>query len=348
MVVLGEKKMFNLLDLEKELKLKKIHSKYILCGNDENSIKDVVKRIKHIVLNKEFQELNYTEIDGANITLGELVNACETLPFMSEKKIVLVYRASYLKDNGDKAEESRFKEIKEYIKNIPEECVLIMYYIFENSREKESIKVKNLNKFAHVFKFEKLKGKSLEKKVEELFAKRKAQISRAEIAILCNLLDNNLDIVENEIEKLCTYAWNRKITRQDIELLVTKKNESDIFNLVDYISQKRPEKALDILDELIFKGELITGILRMIQRQFKLLLSIKIGINQGKSKEILSKQLRLHPYICEKMIAQSKKFTVISIRNAIEKCLDTERILKTSSTNPKIEMELLLISVTTL
>ena len=330
------------------MKLKKIHSKYILCGNDENSIKGAVEKIKNIALNKDFEELNYTEIDGANLTLPQLINACETLPFMSEKRMVLIYRASFLKDHGEKAEEGRFKEIKEYIKNIPQECVLIMYYIFDNPREKESLKVKGLNKFAHVIKFEKLKGKSLEKKVEELFAERKVDISKSELAIFCNLVDTNLDILENEVEKLCTYAWGRKITRTDIQLLVTQKNENDIFNLVDYISQKKPEMAIDILDELIFKGEMITGILRMIQRQFKLLLNIKIGSTQGKSKDILSKELKLHPYICEKMISQSKKFTLKSIRNAIEKCLDTEKMLKSTSTNAKTEMELLIITVTTL
>lgn len=332
--------------LEKELKEKKIFNKYIFCGNDEKTIKVAIEKIKKIAVGENFVELNYLQFDGITVTESEIVNACETLPVMNDKKIVVVYRANFLKDKCDKSEESKYKEIKKYISDIPEDCILVMYYIFENNRERESNKVKTLNKTTHVVKFEKLKGSTLQKKVKNLFDNRNAVISKAELAVFCNAVDSNLDVIENEVEKLSCYTMGREITRKDIEMLVSHKSENDIFNLVDYISQKRPEMAIDILDELIFKGELITGILRMIERQFKLLLNIKIGMNNGKSKDVLSRELKLHPYICEKMMVQSKKFTLKSIKNCMDMCLDTEKRLKSTSINPKTEMELLLINVT--
>lgn len=332
--------------LEKELKERKFHNKYIFCGDNEKTIKDTIKKIKKIAIDENFVELNYSEFDGISVTVSDIVNACETLPFMNDKKVVVIYRSNFLKDQCDKSEESKYKEIKKYLADIPKECILIMYYIFESNREKESYKLKSLNKIAHIVKFEKLKGKSLQKKVKDLFDKRKTNISTAELTMFCNAVDSNLDVIENEVEKLCCYTMGREITRRDIENIISHKSENDIFNLVDYISQKRPEMVIDILDELIFKGEAITGILRMIERQFKLLLNIKMGIKEGKTKDILSRELKLHPYICEKMMVQSKKFTLRSIINNIEMCLETEKRLKSTTINSKTEMELLLINIT--
>ena len=140
---------------------------------------------------------------------------------------------------------------------------------------------------------------------------------KSELVLFCSQIDNNMDIILNEIEKLASYAEGRDITKEDILAMMPQKSENDIFNLVDYLSQKNIKKALDILNELIFKGEKIPLILFMIGRQFNLLFNIKLGIESGKTKEILASELKLHPYICEKMISQSMKFTLKALREIL-------------------------------
>jgi DNA polymerase-3 subunit delta len=156
-----------------------------------------------------------------------------------------------------------------------------------------------------------------------------------------------MNIIQNEVEKLCSYAYNRDITKEDILLMLPQKSDNDIFNLVDTLSQKKVEKALDILNELIFKGEKVPYILYMVERQFNILLQIKFGLEEGKNKDVLAKELKLNPYICEKMIAQSRKFTMKGLKKAIHYCLSTEEALKSSSVNGKTEMELLILNTIT-
>ena len=66
----------------------------------------------------------------------------------------------------------------------------------------------------------------------------------------------------------------------------------------------------------------------MVTRQFNLLFNIKLGTESGKTKELLVNELRLHPYVCEKMISQSNKFTVKRLKRNIKLCLETEKIFK--------------------
>lgn len=330
--------------LEKKLKNNEFDNCYIFCGNDEKSIKTTIKNILKKTVDDSFIDLNYIQLDGLTVNCDEVINACETLPFMADKKVVTIYRANFLKDKCEKDREKVYKEIIKYMKNLPKECILIMYYIFDGEREKESNKVKRLSKTTCAVKFPKLKGNFLQKKVKAIFDKKNMKVSKSDLVLFCSCVESNMDIIENEVEKLYWYTYQRDIKSQDIYDILSHKNDNDIFNLVDYLSQMKPQKSLDILNELLFKGESVNMILRMIERQFKMLLDIKLGVQNGDTKEILSRELRLHPYICEKMMTQSKRFSFKKVQKSIELCLETEKILKSSSIDSKTEMELLIIN----
>jgi len=337
----------NYFEFEKHIKNGDIKNVYVFFGTDENLIKNSIKLISDRVINDELKELNYVKIDGSKADFSEIENAIETLPIMSDKRIIEVYRADFLDDkicNTKKEKNTMFNQIYKYCKHIPNYCILIMYMILGNDRDKPGKKLKSMDKVSYVVKVDKFKGDMLRKRVKELFLSRGKKIERAELALFCNEIDNNMNIIENEVEKLCSYTEERDIKKEDIYEMLPQKNDKDIFNLVDLLSQRKIKNALDVLHELIFKGEKIPYILFMIQRQFKLLFNIKIGVQTGKDKENLVRELKLHPYICEKMIAQSKKFELEQLERILEMCLESESRIKSTSYDNKIEMEMLIIN----
>ena len=340
--------MISFIDLEKKIKKNELENCYVFCGTDENLIKSYVKFIADRTLSREFTDLNYSKFDGSKTDFETIIDACETMPFMSDKKVVVVYRASFLEDSsGNKSsgdlKNKNFVLLNEYLSNPSPHCILIIYYVFSNDREKPSNKIKKLDKKSCVIKVDKLRGEFLQKKCKDLFESAGAKIGKSELTLFCGQVDNNMDIISNEIEKLVSFAAGREITKEDILAMMPQKSENDIFNLVDYLSQKNIKKALDILNELIYKGEKIPLILFMIGRQFNLLFNIKLGLEGGKTKDILASELKLHPYICEKMISQSTKFTLKRLKRNLELCVDTEKTLKSTSTDDKINIEVFMI-----
>ncbi|MDP4176748.1 MAG: DNA polymerase III subunit delta [Bacillota bacterium] len=337
----------NIDEMQNKINKGNIDGNYIFYGIEEQLMKENISQMKKTVLDKNFIDLNYIQFDGNSSSLEEVINVCETAPFLSDKKIVVVYRSSFLKggDSNEKEGNNKFNVLYKYLENPAPYTILIVYYVFEDEREKVSSKIKKLEKKAYCIKFDKLKGMYLEKKVKKIFDDNKKDIGKVELKFFCENVDPDMNIIFNEVEKLCSFTDEREITKNDILLMLPQKSDNDIFDLVDSLAQKKPEKALDILNELIFKGEKIPMILFMIERQFRLLFNIKAGIEDGKKKENLISELKLNPYICDKMIMQSRKFTVKQLKNALDKCLSTEKIIKSSSVNLKIQMELLIINV---
>ena len=79
--------------------------------------------------------MNLIKLDGLTTTFDDIENACETLPFFGDKKVVVVYRANFLKEKPNKDGGKIYTEILKYIKNLPSHTILIMYYLFNDKRD---------------------------------------------------------------------------------------------------------------------------------------------------------------------------------------------------------------------
>lgn len=119
--------MIDLEGLYENLKKRKIENSYILVGLDELLIKEGIDNIINNVLDENFKELNLIKLDGNNFTFDEFMNACETLPFISERKVVVLSRTNIFRDKQDKETEKLYKQCVEYFENTPKHCVLIAY-----------------------------------------------------------------------------------------------------------------------------------------------------------------------------------------------------------------------------
>lgn len=330
--------------LESEVKKNNIDNGYVFCGLDEELIKLSINSIIKKIVDKDFLDLNFNKIDGLTTNFNEIENACETLPFFGDKKIVLIYRANFLKDKTDKESGKIYTEILKYIKNLPSHTILIMYYLFNDKRDtpKRNKKLSELDKYIKVVHCDKLKKDKYYKKVEDIFKGKGRVIGKIQLKYFADKVQNNFDIIKREVDKLDCYAFGREITKEDIDKLLPNKSEDDIFDLVDYISLKKVEKAMDLLDELLFKADQHMIIISSIGNHFKRLYEIKTYLLKGKKLDFIMSKYRLPKFVCEKLINQSSKFTSKQLNKLIKICINTEVKLKSSITDKQMEMELML------
>ncbi|QAA31713.1 DNA polymerase III subunit delta [Clostridium manihotivorum] len=337
--------MIDLDGLESKMK-KGLEGAYVFVGLDEMIISENIDKIVAKTVSGEFKDLNYIRIDGMKTSFDEIMNACETLPFFADKKVVVIYRANFIRDKSDAAGTKIYNQLVEYLKNAPSHCILVMYYLLNDKRENptRNKKLTTLEKNATVVKVDKLKGERLYKKVGSIFEERGKNIGKVELRYFCDSVENNFNIIEREIDKLISYTEGRDITREDITKMLPHKSEDDVFDLVDFISQKKSEKSIDIMNELINKGENLMLILSLIQSQFTMLYKIKLGMEKGKTKDDLAKEIRRPAFICEKLMTQSRKFSYKQLYSCMKLCIETERKLKSTAFDKKTEMEIMIMS----
>ena len=329
---------------ESELKKGDIGSGYVFCGLDEELIKENVNALVKKVVPDEFMSLNYERLDGLTTTFNDIENACETMPFFGDKKVVVVYRANFLKDKADKEGAKVYSEVSKYVKNLPPYTVLIMYYLFNDKRDtpKKNKKLSTLDKYVRVVHCDKLKKDKYYKKIEDIFKENGRTIGKVQLKYFADKVQNNFDIIKREIDKLDCYALGRELTKEDIDKLIPNKSEDDIFDLVEYISLRKVEKAIDLLDELLFKADQHMLIISSIGNHFKRLYEIKAYLLKDKKLEFFISKYRLPQFVCEKLMNQASKFSLKQLNQLIKVCVNTEIKLKSSTTDKQMEMELML------
>lgn len=182
--------------------------------------------------------------------------------------------------------------------------------------------------------------------------KKQAQNLGSEIApqaidALIGLLGDDMRQLKNEIEKLSAYKANTKeklIQSEDVLELSRGRFDDNIFSLTDKISQANTGETVRILEEQIEGGISENYILTMAIRQFKIILRVKEALEKNPNSSQIASQLKLHPFVVQKSIAQSRNFTKEKLKQILNSLLEADLKTKTGQANLKTMLDLVFIN----
>ncbi|MBU1019511.1 MAG: DNA polymerase III subunit delta [Patescibacteria group bacterium] len=275
---------------------------------------------------KEFEkkyggDLNIEELAAEEITPQDVLNSMNAVPFLSEKRLVLV--KNFLSEKKADIQ----KELAEKLKDVPETTVLIFYEI--GKPDKRLSLYKHLQKIATIREFQALKGTMLHQWIINEAAKRGSKMSIMTASYLSEHVGTNLWQLTHEVEKLTLYCGSNEIKSQEIDLLTRSSAEVSIFKLTDQVGRKQTKEALKTLHELLESGEELPYIFAMIARQFRLLIQVKDMLRKGSQKPEIINRLKLHPFVATNLLNQARNYDADGLKRAHGKLLELDTKLKT-------------------
>ncbi len=317
-----------------------LKSLYLLYGEEQYLIDTVINKIK-----KKFGELllgiNYILLDETNVE--NIISDIEIPAFGYEKKLIIVKNSGLFKKDGRKKSASPIQEkIAGYIKNnmeIIKESVILVF--MENEVDK-NIVFEVIDKNGILCNIEELKPIQLVKKLKQICALYKVNCDEVTLNYLVEMSGTNLQNLINEIRKLIEYAGeNGTITIEDVNILAVKQIESVIFELTDNLAVRKIDKALEVLDNLIYQKEPLQKILITLYNHFKkiYLCSIAVSLN----KDIVN-SLSLRPnqtFLITKYKKQASHFKQEELKQILKAFID----LDYNSKNGKIDIDVGLRSI---
>ena len=147
----------------------------------------------------------------------------------------------------------------------------------------------------------------------------------------------------NEIRKQKEYVGEGgKVTRETIDKLCIKKIESIIFDLTDNLGRKNTEKALEVLNNLIYNKEPVQKILITLYNHFKKLYIIKLC---EKYNQNITESLNLKPnqtFLVSKYKTQAGYFKEQELRSIIEELINLDSNYKIGKIDLNIGLESIL------
>lgn len=309
--------------LEKELNNGNLKSIYLLYGNEKYLIDMIFKKIK-----KQFGELiqgiNYVVIDETNVK--DFIFNIEVPAFGYDKKLVLVKNSGLFKKDGRKKEPTPLqKEVSSYIQENIDTINEMTVIVFEEEEIDKNDVFEVVSKNGIICHIAELKPTQLIQKLKNVCHLYQVNCEDSTLNYLIETSGTNLQVLMNEIRKLIEYAGQgEKITKESVDLLAVKQIESVIFELTDNLGNKKADKAMQILDNLIYQKEPLQKILITLYNHFKKLYLCSIAVRLN--KDIVT-ALNLKPnqtFLVNKYKKQVSYFTENELKEILNRLVEID------------------------
>ncbi len=319
-----------------------------LYGEDTYRSSQKLTQIKAKFLKEvDSSGVNLTTLDGAKLKFEEFNQEVKASPFLARKRMIII--RNLISENKSKEIQKEVAELlKQTEQNAKDENILVFWESTSHSKSKgKSALWARLAKEKFAEEFEPLRPAQLNAWVKKEVEKQVGKIDSQAIAFLAATVGNDLWQMANEITKLINYCQAKPITITDIENLVKAKFDDNIFNLVDALGNNNKKLALKLMSDQFNLEEDEIYLLAMFIRQFRILLEIKDLLNEHPrmTKDLIAKELGIHPFVVQKALWQVKNFTMDKLKQIYQLLLELDFKLKTSQSKPKVLFDLFIAQI---
>lgn len=331
---------------------------YIFHGEDDFQRAAAVRELRAGMGDPQFAELNTTTLEGRSLSASELRHHADAIPFLSDKRLVLVEGLLARLDprrkageGGDEEEEPNpdlKQQLLDYLPNLAPTTELVFIEHKKLAANNAVLKfAEKHKKGAQVKLFAAPADDKLTDWVIDHVENKGGTIEFSAANDLALFVGADLHALDNEIEKLIVYKNGAQIRRDDVRTMVAPAQEQSIFDLVDALGQRKTQKALELLHDHLRHNANEFYLLTMITRQYRIMLQVRDLATRGMQNDTIQKQLGLHPFVTRKMSEQARNYSVAQLEGIMSKLLDTDVSLKTSKLEPTLALDLLVVELTT-
>ena len=342
---------------------------YLLLDCDEYLVAERLAALKADLGDAELAGLNITELDGPQTAAADLLGQASMMAFLAPRRLVIVrgYLAYLDKRMGQSksTESAAHQEAMALLTGLVEAGTLNDLVFVDDTPDKRrglwrgfSIGERQAPGLHDLIEGKQVQAETLatpDARAVSGWIQRRAQdrsiaIDGRAVQLLATYVGANLRQLDNELEKLATYAGGRPIAAADVDLLVSDASEALVWALTDALSQRNGRSAMGALQSMRKGDANPFGLLTLIARQYRLMIKVKDALTQADgnrrpSEFDIAKTVGEKPYPVKKAMQQAAGYSFDDLTAILDRLLVADYAMKTGA-NPDAEIDILLAELT--
>ncbi len=324
MAVIDQQKLY------KDLESKNFQSIYFLFGDEPYLLNQCVDRFKYAVLDENTFDFNYSLFYSSDADITTVKDTVETLPVFTSHRLIILKNAHELKD-------SELIQLEPILENPVDSSVFV---IFAEKVDKRKKAIKILLDKAVCVEFKKPYDNQVPQWISHLAQNLGMKITTDAIHRLHRLVGNNLSELDNQLQKIQQFLGVKTaIELADVNAVVSFSREENIFDFTRAIGQKDRVKALEQLVSLLDQGQNEVGIVHLLSRHIRMLLTVRSGMDQGLGGAKLASLAQVPSYFIESYCDQARLWPIRKLEDALVVLHETDKALKSSPVSSHIWLE---------
>jgi DNA polymerase-3 subunit delta len=241
-------------------------------------------------------------LDGEEATIERIGEALTSLPFLSNKKMVLLRRASVNKQFAERA--------PELLANVPDTTDVV---VVEPKLDKRSGYYKYLKKSTDFQEYNELDQQGLARWLMQSAKEQGGSLNQADASFLVGRVGMNQQMLSSELEKLLLYS--PQVTRTTIELLTEPTPQSTIFELLEAAFAGNTRRAMQLYAEQRALKVEPQQIIAMLAWQLHIVALVKTA--GERSPESIASEAKVSPYVVKKSVGIARKLTLVELKQLV-------------------------------
>jgi DNA polymerase-3 subunit delta len=317
-------------ELERELKSGKIRPVYLILGPEDYLCDLAIDLLKQYLLDAESVAFDYAEFIAGEASVDQMIEAVNTFPMVSPRRVVLAYQVQKLRDSEQDALLNAFKSLS------PRSTLILL--AGELDRRKKFYKT--LRESACTAEFPYLKGPALQRWAEAYSKKKGYRISSAATRKLVELAGSDLRSLAMELEKVLLFAGkDKQIPESAVDDLVRESRQQSIFELINAVGRRDRSGALRFLANLLCMGEHPLVIVAMLARHCRQMLIAQEGLLEGKAAAAIGGAAQIPPFMLNQFLQQARATDSKSVQQMFLRLAEIDRQLKSSAGDGRMLLE---------
>ncbi len=308
------------------------HRAYLICG-DESYLRLEAQRMLLSALGAEAGSMNFLSFEGQKTEPAAVIDACETLPFFADYRVVLVSDSGWFAKACD--------EIAAYLGAIPETTVLIFN---ERTADRRVKSYKAMAKTGHIAECVMPQEPELVRWVGGMLKENGWSMKREAWPMFYERTGADMSRMKNELDKLLAYTMDSKeITPADVEAVCSRRLEDRVFEMLEAMARGDKDRMLFLYEELLLQKEAPQRILSLIGRQFLQMYGVrKLRAERVRDAEI-AKQLGMRDFAVAKTARLASAYSQERLGQLVEQAAEDDARSKSGRLDAQIAVETLLL-----
>ncbi|MCY3543745.1 MAG: DNA polymerase III subunit delta [Chloroflexi bacterium] len=325
---------------------------HLIYGEDSLAVEETLQSLRVDDSAGDLYDVNTTTLNGASVSLPELEAAWSTIPFMADKRTVIVRDllarmqprsgGGARSRGGSKSAMGEWADIGDRLAHVPQSTDLIF---IDGDVKGNNPLLRAIRPLAQVHECKLPSVRDMPAWVRQRADKLGTAIEPSSIAALVDSIGNDTRLIDMEMQKLALYRSGGAIRRQDVEALVSYAREANIFAAVDAALEGRVGIALRMAHQLLDAGQHPVYVITMLARQVRYLILAKDLKARGMSQVEIGSRINLRGYPLTKTMQQEPRFSAERLVEIHRRLLEADLSIKTGAADEEMALDTLIIAL---
>ena len=311
---------------------------YLIYGPEELLLDQAVERLKRRLSAFADLDFNLDVFDGDTVQPADIVAAANTLPFMSERRLVILRRA-------DRLTADSLGVLADYAADPNPETTLVLVA----SKMAKNLRIyKAIDALGGVAEYKAPANRDYPRTVVDMFADRGKKVGLDAAEVLVRAVGYDLRRLSVEIEKVISFTGDEiTLSRDEIEQVMSTTAPTSVFDFLDAFGSRDCRTAMRLLTALLDEGESVHGVHALSIRHVRNLLSARALLErdeEGSPTALISREVGVREWQARNLATQARRFDVPELVAALTSAAKSEAKMKTSR-DPRLAFETWMLEV---